>query len=145
MHWPSMGTAATLGREFTMCIALSCLGMGTNSSSWLDQKHILSALVSSYLQRKFLSWRKTDLTRPFSHIMHEGHPGLVIHLLEQSCPVQEWLIGQEWLMNLQSLCLVTLPSRNHFYLCSVDFMAEKIQSFLNSNILKGRTDRIWVK
>ena len=28
---------------------------------------------------------------------------------------------------------------------SVDFMSQKIQSFLDSKILKGHTDRIWVK
>ncbi len=29
--------------------------------------------------------------------------------------------------------------------CSVEFMSQKIESFLESKILKGHLDRIWVK
>jgi 5-methyltetrahydropteroyltriglutamate--homocysteine methyltransferase len=37
-----------------------------------------------------------------------------------------------------------MSDRVSYVLCSVEFMVEKIQSFITSGILKGHYDRIWV-
>jgi len=46
---------------------------------------------------------------------------------------------------MHQLTACPTPRADLFVCRSVEFMSQKIQSFLDSNILKGRTDRIWVK
>lgn len=51
-----------------------------------------------------------------------------------------------WALHRSACCLPRLQAvRRPGCWCSVDFMKDKIKSFLESNILQGHLDRIWVK